>query len=273
MPNSVSVLIEKPKQLDERERADERHRDRDRRNQRGAPVLQEQEHDEDDERDRLEPASSSTSRIDSRDDRRRVERELELQPGREALDSRASSAFTPSATSSALAVGSCSDAEADARRAAKREVGRVVLGAELDAADVLQAHERAVGAALQDDVLELATARSGGPTARTLIWYVCPARAGGAPTCAGRDLHVLLAQRVHHVVGGELAAGEPCRDRATGASRNLRSPKMMHVADAGDALELVADEDVDVVADEQRSRTARRRRRAPRRARTCPSSW
>ena len=71
-------------QLHERERADERHRNRDRRNQRRAPVLQEQEHDEDDEADRLEQRRHDlANRLG--DDRRRVERELDLQPRRKPL--------------------------------------------------------------------------------------------------------------------------------------------------------------------------------------------
>ena len=55
-PNSDSVLIEKPSSGKDDERADERHRHGDQRDQRRAPVLQEQEDDEDDEDDRLERA-------------------------------------------------------------------------------------------------------------------------------------------------------------------------------------------------------------------------
>ena len=51
-PKSVSVLIEKPEQLHRRERSDQRHRDRDRRDERAVPVLQEDEDDEDDQQDR-----------------------------------------------------------------------------------------------------------------------------------------------------------------------------------------------------------------------------
>ena len=62
-PNSDSVLIEKPNAEHHRERADHRHRHRDQRDDRRAPGLQEQDHDQHDQRDRLE------QRVDHRLDR------------------------------------------------------------------------------------------------------------------------------------------------------------------------------------------------------------
>ena len=80
-------------QLDERERADERDRNRDRRNQRRPPVLEEQEHDEDDQADRFEQRGDHLAdRLG--DDARRVERHLDLQPGGKFLDRRSISALT-----------------------------------------------------------------------------------------------------------------------------------------------------------------------------------
>ena len=54
-------------------------------------------------------------------------------------------------------VGRRQQLDADARRfdAGEPQARRVVLGAELHAADVFDAHERAVLAGLDDDVLEL----------------------------------------------------------------------------------------------------------------------
>ena len=71
-------------QLHERERADERDRNRDRRDERAAPVLQEEEHHEHDEDDRL---GERLQHFDDRlaDDADVVERDLRLEPGREAL--------------------------------------------------------------------------------------------------------------------------------------------------------------------------------------------
>ena len=53
-PNSDSALMEKPKQIHDREGADDGDRHRQQRNDRGAPGLQEQDHDEDDQRDRFQ---------------------------------------------------------------------------------------------------------------------------------------------------------------------------------------------------------------------------
>ncbi len=72
------------KQLHERKRADERHRNGDGRNNRAAPVLQEQEHDEHDETDRFEQRPEHfNDRLTH--DRDVVERELPLQSGRKVL--------------------------------------------------------------------------------------------------------------------------------------------------------------------------------------------
>ena len=54
MPNSVSVLIEKPKSEHGGERADQRHRHGQHRDDRRAPVLQEQEHHGEHEQHRLD---------------------------------------------------------------------------------------------------------------------------------------------------------------------------------------------------------------------------
>ena len=54
MPNRVSVLMEKPNDRQHAERAEQHHRHRDGRDQRGAPALQEHEHHDDDQHDRLD---------------------------------------------------------------------------------------------------------------------------------------------------------------------------------------------------------------------------
>ena len=155
-------------QLDERERADERHRNRDRRNDRAAPVLQEQEHHEDDEADRF---GQRLQHFDDRlaDDDDVVEGELPLQPGRELIVSRRVHlrASRRRNASSALADGSSWMPTPDASTPREPQPRRVVFGAELHAADVLHAHERAVLAGLDDDVFELRSPRSAGrPRAR-----------------------------------------------------------------------------------------------------------
>ena len=55
-PNMLVILMEKPEQREQRECADYRDRHRQQRNQRGAPVLQEDEHHQDHEADRFRAA-------------------------------------------------------------------------------------------------------------------------------------------------------------------------------------------------------------------------
>jgi hypothetical protein len=78
-----------------------------------------------------------------------------------------------------------------------------------------------------------------------------PALDGRLADLPRRDLHVLLAQRVGDVAGGEPARGEPRRVHPE-AHRVLALAEDDDVGDAGDALERVADEDVEVVAQEER---------------------
>ena len=135
-------------QLDERERADERHRNRDRRDERRPPALEKQEHHQDDEHDRLDERDQDLAdRLG--DDLGRVEGDLVLQSGREmrARAGRArpapraprrarwprAAAMTPKPTASIPWNRSCEP---------------VRFGAELDRADVLQADERRRRAAL-----------------------------------------------------------------------------------------------------------------------------
>ena len=77
-------------------------------------------------------------------------------------NSRASSsilALTAFSHLSALAPGSWKIADAGRRLAVEREDLAVGLRAELDPADIAQARDLAVGAGLDDDVLELARRR------------------------------------------------------------------------------------------------------------------
>ena len=77
----------KSERIDERERADQRHRNRERRNDRAPPVLQEQEHDDDDQDDRFHQRRQHfVDRL--RDHRDRVERDDDLQAWRKRCDSR-----------------------------------------------------------------------------------------------------------------------------------------------------------------------------------------
>ena len=144
----------KTEQLHEREGADERDRNRDRRNDRAAPVLQEQEHHEHDEADGL---GQRLQHLDDRlvHDRDVVERDLRLEPRRKVLPQALELALDAREHLNGVRGRQQLDADAGRFHAGESQVRRVALGAELDAADVAHAHQRAALAGLDDDVLEL----------------------------------------------------------------------------------------------------------------------
>ena len=197
--------------------------------------------------------------------RRGVEGDLVLHAGRETLGQPVQLGLEPGGPRPARwRSGAAVMPRPTASRAVEQQVRAVVLGAQLGAADVLQAHQRAVGARLQDDVSNCdgfgEPADGAHADLEGLSGWI-----GGWPTCPAATCDVLLAQRADHVGRGQSAR----LARRTGSSHRrmeyLRSPKMMHVGDPGDALERVPHVDVDVVADEERRRSAppARRRRRP----------
>ena len=135
----------------------------------------------------------------------------------------------------------------DASTPAKRRLERVALGAELDTADVLHAHERAVLARLDDDVLELRTSRQPARRAHAQLIHLVGRRRRVADA-AGGDLHVLLAQRADDVAGRQAARRQLVRVEPQ-PHRELALAEDDDVADAGHALERVAHVEVDVVAE------------------------
>ena len=192
----------------------------------------------------------STSMIDSRTTDDVVERELPLQSGRKLIVEAVH--LVDDAAERLERVGRRQQLHADARRldAGEPQARRVVFGAQLDAADVLHAHERAVLAGLDDDVLELVHFGQPAGGADAELVHLIGRRRLRADR-AGGDLHVLLAQRVGDVAGRQAAAREPVRIEP----QPHREPALAEdddVADAGHALQRVADVAVEVVADEER---------------------
>ena len=234
MPKSVRVLIEKPNSLMKAKVPISETGIVIAGITRAAPVLQEQEHHEDDEGDRLgERLQHLDDRLAHDDDV--VEGEPPLEPGREvALQARH---LGHHAVVHLERVGRGQQLDADARgvQAEEAQVRRVGLGAELDAADVAHAHQRAVGAGLHDDVLELVglgQAAGGADADGEELVDVGRRVADGA----GGDLDVLLAQRGHDVAGRDLAGGELLRVEPQ-PHRVLALAEDDHVADAGHALQ------------------------------------
>ena len=126
-------------------------------------------------------------------------------------------------------------------------VESIVLGAQLDAADVLDADLPAVGAAAEDDVAELL--RRVEPAERGDGELERPAgRAGRLADLAGRHLHVLLADGLGHVAGRQVQRRQP-----VGVDPDAHAvvvlAELPHVADAVHAGDLVLDLDGGEVAE------------------------
>jgi hypothetical protein len=248
-PNSVSVLIENPNSFDERECPDERHRNGDRGDERGPPVLQEQEHHQDDQTQRLDQRRDHLADRFGHD-AGGVEGDRDFEPWWKAFGQALELRVDVAIDLQRVRRRQLQDAEADRVAAVVARRQAVRFGAELGTADVLHANQRAVLGAFEDDVVEFR--RLGQPAFRadTDLEAVALGRGLGSHR-AGRDLRVLLAQRLHHFVGRHVARGQPIGVEPQ-PHRVSPDAEHDHVAYAGDALDFVDDEAVHVVADEHR---------------------
>ena len=129
-----------PEHVDEREGADERHRYRDGRDDRGAPVLQEEEHHEHDERNGLEQRLEHlANRVG--DDRGVVEGDFVLEARREALREALELRAHTGVDVEGVRRRQLRHADADRVASVEPEAARVGLGSNLGAADVAEADE------------------------------------------------------------------------------------------------------------------------------------
>ena len=142
------------------------------------------------------------------------------------------------------------DPQSDRLALPKLDAGVVVLGSELDPSDVAHPNERAVATALHDDPLELFHLGQATLRADTQL-IALGLRHRRLTDAASRHLDVLLAQRVHNIAGRQPAAGKTVGIEPQ-AHRVLALAEDNDVADARDALDRVPDQEVDVVAHEQR---------------------
>ena len=130
-------------ELHEPERTDERHRDRNGRDDRAAPGLQEDEDDEHDEDDRLgERLQHLANRLAH--DVGRVERDLVVHAGRKLLLEPLELLHHRVVHVERVGPGELYDAHADAFDALEAQLGRIRFGPELRATDVPYADERSV---------------------------------------------------------------------------------------------------------------------------------
>ena len=141
IPNSVSELIEKSEELDERECSDQRDRNRDRRNDGRAPVQQEEEDHEDDDDDRFSQRHQHFANRVAHD-RRRIESDRIFKARRKALrlvPVRAALALR--STSSAFAFVELLHADALRCIAVVLQLRAVVFRANLGVAHILEQNQ------------------------------------------------------------------------------------------------------------------------------------
>ncbi len=140
--------------LHHREGADERYGYGDERDDRRAPRLQEQQHDDDDEEDGLDDRQVELGDR-GLDELGRVIDDAILEALGEALRQSLHLGLDGVRRVDGVGARLLSDGHHGGGEAVLVAVGRVAERAELDAADVLDAHDASVGPGLEDDVLEL----------------------------------------------------------------------------------------------------------------------
>ena len=198
------------------ERADQRHRDGDDRNDRHAPGLQEDDDDDDHQRDGLE--DRLVDLVDRfGDELGRVVDDVVGEARREILGELGDRRLDLVGRRERVGARPLEDAERHRLLAVEIGVGDVVLGAKLDARDVLQRDQAAVLGRLDDDIAEVARVVEAALRGDRVL-------EGGAGVVrrradrAARDLHVLLAQRLddvarRHAERRELLRVEPDAQR------------------------------------------------------------
>ena len=236
-------------QIEHGKRADDRHRHRDQRNDRSAPGLQEQDHNQHDERDRLEQRMHDCLDRLAHEDRGIVVRT----PGQtrwKALRQLFHLRDHGIARCQRVCARRLKHAEDRSRGVVELAAYRIVAGAEIDVRHVGQAHDLAVRAGLEHDAAELL-----GRTQPALCvdrdQEVGAALDRLGAELAGRDLQVLLPDRAHDVAGGETARGDLVGVEPN-AHRVIAAAKLPNLSDTGQARDLVLDPYVGVVAQIER---------------------
>ncbi len=180
-------------------RADDCHRHGHQRDDRRPPVLQEHQHNDGDQGDRLdECADHFVDRL--LDERSHVEGDRVVDVVREAFLELLHSVDDALGGSDGVGIGQRPDGEAGVVFAVELASGVQAASAEFDPADVLDADFAAAGVAADDDLLEFGGV---GQTAdnRDRKFEGLAGRRRLLAEVAGGDLHVLLAHRPGHIRG------------------------------------------------------------------------
>jgi hypothetical protein len=218
--------------------ADQRDRHGGQRDQRGAPGLQEDDHHDHDQHDRLEQGLDHGLDRLAHEDRRVVD-DAVLQACGEGLGDLGQLGAHVARELQRVGARRLEDRQRHRDLVVQQRAHRVARGAELDARDVREVQLLPLRTDLDDDLLELALLDE--PPLRGQL-RLEGARAGERRLAdrARRDLRVLGADRRDHVAGHQAARGELVRVEPD-PHGELADGEDLHVADAGDARQLVLD--------------------------------
>jgi hypothetical protein len=235
-PEQAQRIDRETEHVQHREGTDHRHRHGQQRNDRSAPRLQEQDHDQHHQHDGFE------QRVDHRFDGRahelrRVVGDAVFQAFGHVLVELFHRLANVGRDVERVGARCLEHAHADGRVVVQQRTQRVVGSAHFEAADVAQAGHGAVGAALDDDVAEFFFALQA-PLRIDRQLHVHAREARRCADHAGRGLHVLAADGSHHVAGREAALRDLLRVEPD-AHRVVAAAEDLHLAHAFDARERV----------------------------------
>jgi hypothetical protein len=230
------------------EGADQGHRDRDRRDDRGAPVLKEHvDHEEHQGHGHGEGAEHLGDRL--RDEEGGVVAHDPVDARREALREPRELRSHPRRHLEGVRARQLEDAHRHRRLARQPRESAVALSAELDPRHVPEAEQPAVGLGAHDDLLEFLHAREPPPGAQRDL-PLQAFRRGLGPRHPGCQLDVLVPHRSDHVRRGEVELREALRVEPD-PHRVAPLAEDPHVSHAGHPLQLVEHVDQRVVGEEE----------------------
>src|SRR5208282_4123352 len=243
-------------QLDERKRADQRHRNRHGRNDRRTPVFEKNKDDEDHQNNgRPQSKYDVTNRFAHRI--RGHERDLIFHSRRKALREAVQFGNTLLMHDDSVGGRELRDRNSNRFPPVVIQVVAIVLGAKFGMPHIFQPDQRAIGIALENDVVELSRFGKTSHGAHADLELLPGHRRLGADL-SRRNFDVLLAQRIHHVIRGKSAPRHPPRIEPQ-PHRVLALAKKNDVGHSRHPLEVVAHINIQVVADKKRRVSAIRR--------------
>ena len=236
----------KSEQFDESKRANQRNRNRDRRNERGPPVLQEEEHHQHHKQDCLDQRSQHLANGIA-DERRGVESNVIFEPWRKAL--RQPRQFDPHGLVHVQGIGrrQLAHADSDCLESAVPQLSAVIFGAQFGPPNIFHANQRSVAPGFENDVLKLRGLAQPADSPHADLEHLVLRRRLLSHLARG-DLDVLLRQRRNHIRRRQ----SPCRQtrrikpQAHGVLALAEDDDVGHTMDA---LQRILHVNVEVIAD------------------------